>query len=262
MRRKSPHGSVYSKSLGTFATFGRADTTQGNGVQAAGTLPLGYPTSQPVRRILIVGAGGFGREVLHWCRDAWPDRAALFAGFLSENTDILSGHDCPLPVVSDPATFEPQAGDALVMAIGIPGVRRRVAEDLLARGAEFLTLVHPTAIVAPTATIGTGSVICPGAIVSDSARLGRFGLVNYHASLAHDAAAGDFAVLSPYAALAGSARIADDVFLGLHASVGPSVSIGPRSKVAANSCALADVPGDSLVLGIPGRTSPLLVRQP
>lgn len=219
---------------------------------------LGHPSPQDVSRILIVGAGGFGREALHWARDAWPHRAALVAGFLSENAAILAGHDCPLPVVSDPATFDPQPGDALVMAIGIPGVRRRVAEDLLARGAEFLTLVHPTAIVAPTATIGTGSVICPGAIVSDSARLGRFGLVNYHASLAHDAAAGDFAVLSPYATLAGGARIAEDVFLGLHASVGPSVSIGPRSKVAANSCALADVPADSLVLGVPGRPSPLL----
>lgn len=210
------------------------------------------------RRILIVGGGGFGREVLHWARDAWPDHSALLAGFLSENAHALAGHACPLPVVADPATFEPEPGDALVMAIGIPGVRRRVAEDLLARGAEFLTLVHPSAIVAPTATIGTGSVVCPNAIVSDAARLGRFGLVNYHASLAHDATAGDFAVLSPYATLAGGARIAEDVFLGLHASVGPSVSIGPRSKVAANSCALADVPADALVLGVPGRPSPLL----
>jgi sugar O-acyltransferase (sialic acid O-acetyltransferase NeuD family) len=202
-----------------------------------------------------VGAGGFGREVFQWARIAWPDRVA---GFLSENADLLSGHDVPVPVIADPATFEPDAGDAFVLAIGIPGVRRRVAEDLIARGAEFLTLVHPTAIVTPTATIGSGCVICPNAIVSDSARLGRFGLVNYHASLAHDAAAGDFAVLSPYAALAGGARVAADVFLGIHASVGPSVSIGPRSKVAANSCALADVPADSLVLGVPGRTTPLL----
>lgn len=217
-----------------------------------------HPSQLSVQRILIVGAGGFGREVLQWARAAWPEAAAHIAGFLSADPHILAGHACPLPVIGDPATFEPQAGDGFLLAIGIPGVRRRVAEDLLARGAEFLSLIHPTAVVAPSAAIGAGSIICPGAIVSDSARLGRFGLVNYHASLAHDSSAGDFTVLSPYATLAGGAHIADDVFLGLHASIGPGVSVGPRSKVAANSCALVDIPADSLVLGVPGRTSPLL----
>lgn len=211
-----------------------------------------------MRRILVVGAGGFGREVLRWARDGWTDRAALFAGFLSRDADRLAGHDHDLPIIGDPAAFNPQPGDALLLGIGIPGVRRRVAEDLLARGADFLTLIHPTAIVAPTATLGPGSIVCPGAIVSDAAQLGRFGLVNYHASLAHDSSAGDFAVLSPYATLAGGARVAADVFLGLHASIGPGVSVGARSKVAANSCALSDVPADSLVLGVPGRVSPLL----
>ena len=211
-----------------------------------------------VRRILIVGAGGLGREVLHWARAAWPQRTSLIAGFLSTDAQMLSADDSSLRVVADPAAFEPRPGDALVLAIGIPAVRRRVAEELLSRGAEFLTLVHPSAIVCDSATIGAGSILCPGAIVSDSARLGRFCLVNYHASLAHDAAAGDFAVLSPYATLAGGASVAADVFLGLHASVGPGVNVGARSKVAANSCALADVPADVLVHGVPGRVSPLL----
>lgn len=230
--------------------------THGNGVRGQQS-PLMGDTAVCVRRIIVVGAGGFGREVLCWARTAWPGRTALFVGFLSENARALDGHDCPLPVIGDPATFEPRAGDHLLLAIGIPQVRRRVAEDLLARNAEFLTLVHPASTVAETAVIGTGSIVCPGAIVSDSTRLGRFTLVNYHASLAHDATTGDFSVLSPYAALAGNATIGPDAFLGLHASVGPGVTIGPRSKIAANSCALADVPADALVLGVPGRTSPL-----
>jgi len=227
--------------------------THGNGVHPLHPPLEKYLPSATVRRILIVGAGGFGREVLHWARDAWPDHASLIAGFLSADAT-----QCPSPIIAEPTTFTPQAGDALVLAIGIPGVRRRVAEDLLARGADFLTLVHPSAIVCDTADVGAGSVVCPGAIVSDAARLGRFCLVNYHASVAHDASAGDFAVLSPYATLAGGAAVAADVFMGLHASVGPGVRVGPRSKIAANSCALAHAPADSLVHGVPGRVSPLL----
>jgi len=222
------------------------------------TLLMHHDLPSSVRRILIVGAGGFGREVLLWARDAWPAHAAKIAGFLSADADRLNGHGCPLPIVADPSRFEPEPGDALLLAIGIPETRRQVAESLLAKNAEFLTLIHPTAIIAPTARVGTGSILCPYAIVSDAASLGRFALLNYHASLGHDASVGDFAVLSPYATLGGNAHIADDVFMGMHATVGPGKRVGARSKVSANSCALADAPQDSLIFGVPGRRSPLI----
>jgi acetyltransferase-like isoleucine patch superfamily enzyme len=49
--------------------------------------------------------------------------------------------------------------------------------------------------------------------------------------------------------------VGEDAFLGLHASLGPGRTLGDRSKVSANSCALADVPPDSLVHGVPGRVT-------
>lgn len=218
------------------------------------TIPL--PSS--ISRILIVGAGGFGREVLQWAGDAWPAQAGLVAGFLSADAEILDGHDCGVGILADPERFTPLPGDGLLLGIGIPGVRRRVAESLLGRGATFLTLAHPTAIVARTAAIGAGAILCPYAVVSDRARVGPCALVNYHASLAHDAAAGAYAVLSPYAALGGGATVGEDAFLGLHAAVGPGRRVGDRSKVSANSCALSDVPADSLAYGVPGRIGPLI----
>lgn len=207
-------------------------------------------------RIIIVGAGGFGREVFHWARDAWPDCGSRIAGFLSSAAHGRPPEAGPLPVIGDPIDFEPRADDALLLAIGIPETRRRVAAALEHRGGTFLTLVHPTAIVASSAVIGVGSILCPHAIVSDSARVGRHVLLNYHSSLGHDASAGDFAVLSPYAALGGNAHVDEDVFLGMHASVGPGRRVGPRSKVSANSCALSNAPADSIVFGVPGRISP------
>jgi len=209
-------------------------------------------------RILIVGAGGFGRELWHWLQAADGAVPARVAGFLDRDPRRLDGKGLDRPVLGDPATFQPAAGDGFLLAIGIPGVRRAVASDLLSRGGRLVSFVHPTALVAPTARVGAGTIICPLAIVSDAVTLGRGTLVNYHASLGHDAATGDFCVLSPNAALGGHARLDDDVFLGLSASVGPGKRIGARSKVAANSAALADVPADTLVVGVPGRCSPLV----
>lgn len=230
----------------------------------AGPTPGAFPCSivmpaeiaDSVQRILIVGAGGFGREVLLWARDAWPEARGRMAGFLSADRAALDGRG--LGIVGDPEAYAPRSGDAFLLGIGIPGVRRRVAESLRARGAEFLTLIHPTAIVAPTATIGAGSILCPGAIVSDAATLGACVLMNYHASLGHDAAAGDYTVLSPYAALGGHARVAEDVFLGMHASVGPGRTVGARSKVSAGSAALCDASADCIVWGVPGRVGPIV----
>ena len=222
------------------------------------TPPMAEVTPDACERIIIVGAGGFGREVLQWARHAWPEHTGRIAGFLSEDPHALDGHAATLPILGSPADFELRLGDGLVLAIGIRGVRREVAERLAARGARFLTMIHPTAIVADTAVIGAGTVICPYAVVSDAVRLGRFVLVNYHASLGHDASAGDFAVLSPYATLGGGACVASDVFLGLHATVGPAKRLGAGSVVSSNSVALVDVPEGCLVYGVPGRVAPHL----
>jgi len=213
-------------------------------------------------RIIIVGAGGFGREVLQWVRDAWPQHAAKIAGFLSKDPHKLEGHATNLPILGQPAEFMPRPGDGFVLAIGIPGVRRQVTEPMLARGCRFLTLIHPTAIVMASAAIGVGSVICPYAIVSDAVRVGRFALLNYHSSLGHDATVGDFAVLSPYATLGGAAVLSDDGFLGLHASIAPDRTVGCRSHVSANSAAMQDVADDSLAFGVPARVTPRLTARP
>lgn len=216
------------------------------------------PSFPDCERLYIVGAGGFGREILAWFR-----RRGLLdrlAGFLSANPRALDGLDVGHHVVGTPDTHTVRLGDAFVLAIGIPGIRRQVAESLRSRGARFVTLVHETAMIAESAVVGEGVVVCPYAVVSAHARLGLCSVLNYHASAAHDAVVGDYAVLSPYAAVGGAAVLEHDVFVGLHGSVGPGRRVGARSKVAANSCALFDVPPDSLALGVPSRVSPLISR--
>jgi acetyltransferase-like isoleucine patch superfamily enzyme len=208
------------------------------------------------KKILVVGAGGFGREVLQWARDAWPDHACLIAGFLSDDPRRLDGFSCGVTIVGSVEGYRASPGEYLLLGIGVPYSRKRIADRLSATDGRFITLVHPSAVVADSCSIGQGSIVCPYAVVSDSATLGRFVLVNYHASLGHDSKAGDFVVLSPYATLGGSACVENEGFLGLHASVGPGKTLGSRSKVSANSCVLSSAPDNSIVFGVPGRITP------
>ncbi len=246
-----------------FHSVSLRDTHENEVQGTASPLMKGYPSTarrfdlpSDCCRIVIVGAGGFGREVLQWAREAWPDQASLISGFLSDDPRRLDGFSTGVEILSAVANYRPAEGDYLLLGIGVPYARRRVAEQLHSSGARFLSLVHPAAVVATSAAIGEGTIVCPFAVISDSARLGFCSLVNYHASMGHDSFAGDFAVLSPYATLGGAARVDDDVFLGLHASVGPGKTVGARSKVSANSCVLTTAPPDSIIFGVPGRVSP------
>jgi len=243
--------------------MGKTAATQGNGVRAKGGdgLSLGKQAGElpeGIQRIFIVGAGGFAREVVRWAFDSWPSHIAKVAGFLANQPWQPEHLARQLPILADPRDFEPKPGDGLLLAIGIPQVRRAVAETLEHRGGRFLTLIHPTAIVADSAAIGRGSILCPFTIVSDSCAVGRLTLMNSYSSLGHDASTGAFTVLSPYATLGGAASVADDVFLGMHAAIAPRKHVGCRSQVSANSAAMNDVPADSLVYGVPGRFAPRL----
>lgn len=203
-------------------------------------------------RLLVVGAGGFAREVVQWAIATWPDVSGRLAGFVASEPPSVAAR-LTVPYLGHPENFEFQDGDYFLLGIGAVQWRRAVAESLLARQARFLGLIHPTAIVASTARLGQGVVVCPYAVISDEATVGDFCLLNYHTSLGHDATAGRFAVLSPYATLGGAAEIGEEVFLGMHASVGPGRRLGHRAKVSANSVALCDAPDATLVYGVPGR---------
>lgn len=256
-----------------------ADATEGNGVQEARP-PLSMDARQGLRsfppgetgthavarevhsrlmppdrctRIIIVGAGGFGREVLQWARDAWPEHADKIVGFLSDDPRVPDGMATGLPILGSPDDYAPQPGDGLLLGIGRHGVRRRVAEQIESRGGHFLSLIHPSAIVAESATIGRGSVICPFASVTVSTRLAEFCLLNMYSLAAHDATLGAFTVLSPYAGVAGRAIVGEEVFVAMHAFVGPGVKVGNHAVISGCSCALHHVPAGTLVYGVPGR---------
>jgi sugar O-acyltransferase (sialic acid O-acetyltransferase NeuD family) len=206
-----------------------------------------------VFEIVIVGAGGFGREVYLWARESFPTSAYRIKGFLAKSADELVDYSLPVGILGDEHTYAIQPQDVFLIALGDIDVKKRVTATLQARCATFLTLIHPKAIVAPTAHIGEGTVICPFALVSDHVEIGPFAALNFYASCGHDAKVGTYSILSPYATVGGFAVLENEVYLGPHATVIHRRRVGYRSKISANSTAMSDIPPYTLVYGVPGR---------
>lgn len=203
--------------------------------------------------LVIVGAGGFGREMYHWARDCFSADQYRIKGFLSAKPNDLDGFEIQSPILGDPLQYAPQTNERFLFAIGLIDVKRRLIDALVAKGAQFERLVHPTAVVCNTAKLGTGVVICPFATVSDSVRVDDFAMLNFYASCGHDAHVGAYSVLCPYATLNGFAVIEEEVFMGTHSTVTPSRRVGHHSKISANSLVSQNTQPHTLVYGVPGQ---------
>lgn len=203
--------------------------------------------------IIIVGAGGFGREVHLWAKDSFSQDQYKIKGFLDDNPKILDNYDMDVGIIGNLNSYEIKNKDRFLFAIGDIDTKKHIVVNLKKKGAQFLTLVHPTAIVVSTARIGEGVIVCPLCLVSDNVRLDDFVMMNAYADCGHDAKVGKYCILSSYAAVMGFSILEDEVFLGTHATVIPGKRVGYKSKVSANSVVMRNVPPNKMVFGVPGK---------
>jgi sugar O-acyltransferase (sialic acid O-acetyltransferase NeuD family) len=214
-------------------------------------------------KLVIVGAGGFGREIYWYAMDAAAaGSTAKVYGFTDANPRALDGFDIAAPVLGDLAELAVEPDMAFVIAVGDPVVRMRLAGTVSQLGGSLATVIHPTAYVAPDARLGAGCVVCPFAFVGTATSIGENTALNTYASVGHDADVGAHSVLSPYATVNGGVRLGLGVFLGTHATVTPRLRVGASSKVGAGSVVMRDVPVGSLAVGSPARSRAMFAVSP
>jgi sugar O-acyltransferase (sialic acid O-acetyltransferase NeuD family) len=210
--------------------------------------------------VIVVGASGFGRELLQYVNDAHKNTPGVqVKGFLDDDPAKLDSirKTTGVGIVGDTRTYTIKEQDRFIISLGDPGLRRALAERLARRGARFVSIIHPTAYVAPTARIGDGCIIGPFANVGSYVHLEDHVLLNLYSAAGHDARIGPFCVFSPYSVANGGSQLDESIFLGTHAAITPNVRVGAESKIAAGAVVYRDVPKRSLAAGNPARAFPL-----
>lgn len=118
---------------------------------------------------------------------------------------------------------------------------------------EFVTLVHPSAIVGSDVRIGRGSVLMPGAIVVAGCQIGEGCLLNTASSLDHESEMGCWSSIAPGAVVGGRVRLGERTSVGLGANVIQAVSIGSDTVLGAGAVVVDDIPGSVVAHGNPCR---------
>ncbi len=205
-------------------------------------------------RLLILGAGGHGRAVADLARACgftvagFTDRSSFAGG---PGNPVL-GTDAELA-----ALIRPQQIDGGVVGVGNTALARRAQlyGVLVAAGVPQPALVHPRAVVSPSAEVGAGSVVFAGDVLGSGVRIGVNAVLYSGVVVEHECVIGDHAYLSPGVVLSGQVTVEAGAFLGAGAGGRPGLRIGAGAVVAAGAVVTADVPAGQTVMGVPARAA-------
>lgn len=206
-------------------------------------------SGQAAGRLVVVGAGGHGREMIGLARAAgWTIAGVVSADPPEPGVLERLG----VPWLGGLDALDPPE-DPVAIGVGYPGVRQRVVADLASRGGRFVTLVHPAAVVGGDVEMQEGVVVQAGVQITTNVRLGRHAHLGVGAIVSHDCRIGAFVTLAPRVALSGDVTLADGVFCGVGSVVVPGCSVGEGAVIAAGAVVVDDVPAGVTAKGVPAR---------
>jgi sugar O-acyltransferase (sialic acid O-acetyltransferase NeuD family) len=210
-----------------------------------------HTTAAEPKPLVILGASGFGRELLQWITDINSERATFQPlGFLD---DAPGGSVAGLPLLGSLDCVKDYPGVSFVLAVNNPSVRERIVQRLDLPAAAWADIIHPTATRGARCQTGPGLIMCPYSGLSVDIRLGCQAQLNTRAGVGHDADIGDYCTIGPNAIVLGNAVLGNRVSLGANSVVLPSARLGHDVTVGALSTAMRRVRDGVTLFGSPGK---------
>ena len=197
-----------------------------------------------MKRIIIIGASGHGKVV--------ADIAALngYESIIFLDNDPAASSCDGYPV----AGMDTQAGEFegdVFVAVGNADNRKKLTERY--SGRHFPVLVHPSAVVAKSATVGDGTVIMAGAVINPGAKIGKGCIVNTCSSVDHDCVLGDFCHVSVGAHLSGTVTVGSGSWLGAGSTIINNVSVCEKCIIGAGAVVIKNIDEPGTYAGVPAR---------
>lgn len=205
-----------------------------------------------MKNLLIVGAGGFGREMFCAARESVGfGENFRIKGFLDANPAALDGFSGYPDIVGAPEMYAVSQGDVFVTALGSIEARRRCAGLIEARGGRFMPIIHRSASIGQNVVIGEGSFVAHNAVLTADVKVGRHSCVFHGTVIGHDTVLGDFSHVYSLVSIGGGVRIGEGASVFPGAKIVPRITVGDGATVGIGSTVVGSVAPGVTVFGSP-----------
>ncbi|MBO1512358.1 acetyltransferase [Metabacillus bambusae] len=202
--------------------------------------------------IVIIGQGGHSKVIIDMIR---INECFKIIAFLDDKfNDILSNEDIFYGPISAYKFLIDQYKDIkFIVAIGNNQIRKQIVESLNLEAFDYMTIVHPSAIISPSVMIGKGTLIMANTVINADTMIGDHVIINTGSIIEHDNKVNDFSHVSPNATLTGNVYIGEGVHIGACATLIPSVQVGAWSVIGAGAVVINSIPENRTAVGVPAK---------
>lgn len=209
------------------------------------------------KQLLLFPFGGNAREALisifaiNSIEPEWD-----IVGFVDDDRSVHGNECCGIKVLGGRELLSAYNSAYILAVPGSPkGYLRRktIIDGLCLDKARFATIVHPSAIRSPDATVGYNTLLMSNVVVSCGSRIGNHCIVLPNTVLAHDSSLGDYGCIGSNVSISGSVMIGTECYIGSGVKIRENIRIGGRTLIGLGSNVISDVEKETVAVGNPAR---------
>lgn len=209
-----------------------------------------------MKKLFIIGAGGFGREVLQWVKDINENEPTWdIQGFIDDDLQALNDVECDYAVVGSLKDCHPNPDEYYALAIANPETKQKIVESMEKQGMNFASIIHPTATITNFSHYGEGLIMFPHAKLSVNSTVGKHVTI-MSSGVGHDVTVGDYCTICGNVTVIRNVVIGDRTYVASNVALNADVHVGKDCYIGMGSMVSKDVPDHSKTFCNPARVLP------